>query len=155
MRPLIGCRRVYDVSIVNPKSKGDKARMQLNELVEKFGIKNVKIIGIDCTGMRSQIGTGKFNLMLPKPKSMYRLDREIRSSDVVYQISMNPVLLMHAVLSAKLYGKRFILGLHNPIILKEEGYKEAQLAQVPEHFAQDRTRNPCTDRNTGEDAQAS
>lgn len=140
-------QNIFDISIINPKMKGEKDRIKLDALIERFDLKNVRIVDIDCTGMKSQIGTGKFNLMVPNPKAMYRLGKEIRSCDVVYQMSMNPVLLLHAVVSAKLYKKRFILGLHNPIILKEEDIKNRSspkfqrvlLKIVPEMHAQTQT----------------
>jgi glycosyltransferase involved in cell wall biosynthesis len=116
----------YDITLIDPVAKQDKIRVPLSKLKKIYKIDKVKIVKIDCFGINSQIGTGKFRFAVPKPKALRLFDKTIRTSDVVYEMSMNPLLLLHAIASSKLYRKRFILGLQNPIFLKEEDIKSGK-----------------------------
>lgn len=109
-----------DISIINPISPNDIKRRELEDIeIEYQGI--YKIIDIPCNSRQQ----GNFLLMLPKPTGLFRLAEAIRKTDVIYNISMNPILLASAIFYSKLYRKRFILDLGNPYLMRE-GEKSAK-----------------------------
>ncbi len=111
----------FHITIVNPISKNDTTRVKLSELLKRYRLGKVKIVNVECWSFRTKFPGrgGNFLMMLPKAREVLKIKREIRSSDVVYQVSSNPLILTYARLFAKTYKKRFILGLHNPELLKE------------------------------------
>ncbi len=136
----------YEITILSVKTSGDKKMMDLAHLVREYKIK-ARIVNLDCVGMKSQIRAGKFTMAIPKPHALYKLYREVGLADVVYAVSTNPVVLVNSIFASKIYGKRFILGLHNPIILREEDMRGGKSSKfqgmllkiVPEMHAQTKT----------------
>jgi glycosyltransferase involved in cell wall biosynthesis len=109
----------FDVSFTNPTSKHDVIREDKVKLLQQFGISDSEIHDIGCYAVsRSAFGTQDYMLMLPKPMGLVRLASAIRHSDVVYCITNNPFLLFFSVFYSRLYSKKFIFGVHQPLFAK-------------------------------------
>jgi glycosyltransferase involved in cell wall biosynthesis len=114
-------QKSYQITVINPKSPKDTVRIRLGELVSRYKMGGVRILDMDCFGIDGKkIGIGNFVVELPKIGSWHKLRKALSSADVVYAVSMNPVLFFYSLFLAKIYRKRLILGLHNPLILREE-----------------------------------
>lgn len=117
LRNLLSKR--FETTFTNPVSKSDIIREEESKLFNQFGIHKNEVHTIKCYGIRKKaFGNQEYVLMLPKPAGLVRLAGAIKNSDVVYCISNNPFLLIFSVLYAKIYGKRFIFGVHQPLFAK-------------------------------------
>lgn len=104
-----------EINVINPVSGKDTIRMEEKRLRGKYRLNNVKITDLECLGVDSQApGTGSFILLIPGISALGRLSASIKESDVVYEVSFNPLLLFWSILFSRLHRKRFILGMHNP-----------------------------------------
>lgn len=118
----------FDFNIINPVSDTDMIREGRKSLMRRYNLGGVEITDIECRGKNSKIpATGDFKMLIPSLSGLNRLRESIRKSDVVYQISFNPMLLFYSLLFSRIYKKRFILGLHNPDFLRTELEKELSL----------------------------
>lgn len=104
-----------DISIINPVSDKDSIRMDEGKLRKSYELGDTRIIDIKCSGISSSAPrTGSFTMLIPSFSALARLSKTIRESDVVYEVSFNPLLLFWSIFFSRLHGKRFILGMHNP-----------------------------------------
>lgn len=114
-------RNKFSITIINPFSKNDVVRMSRNEIARRYELGGIRILDVECSTFKMTFNrSSKFLAMVPKLSEIGKMEKAIRSSDLVYAVSLNPVLLMYASLFSRMYGKRFIMGLHNPEFLKEE-----------------------------------
>lgn len=110
-----------DITIMNPVSKNDVRRVAIGELRKRF-TGRYKIVDVPC---RSRyVKRGNFLMMFPTTVGLERIRKAIRESDVVYELSVNPLLVATAVSMAKLYRKRMILQMGNPLLLREDKLSE-------------------------------
>ena len=106
------------LNIINPVSGNDTVRIEDAKLKSLFGFGDAKITEIKCHGvlyrLQDRIGVV---VLFPSLDSLIRLNRSIAESEVVYEVSFNPFLFFWSFVFARLNGKRFIVGLHNPDFL--------------------------------------
>ncbi len=108
-------RKDYGVKIVNPVSKRSAARTSEEYLRKEYSLRDNEILTLHCTGVsRSAFGGEQFILMVPSLAAVGALYNGIKEADVVYIISLNPILFYLTTKFAKMLKKRVILGLHNP-----------------------------------------
>jgi glycosyltransferase involved in cell wall biosynthesis len=112
---------IMDITILNPVSPNDVKRVTIAELRRKYK-GNYAIIDVPCASR--QVRKGNFLMMFPTLTGLSRLKNAIRDADVVYELSMNPFILANAILFSKLYRKRLILDMGNPLLLREDRLKE-------------------------------
>ena len=115
-----------DLNIINPISDRDVIRIDEGKLRKLFDIRDVRITGLKCLGIRHRLH-GKIDLtvLFPTLHGLSALNNAVATSDVVYELSFNPFILFWSMLFARLHGKRFILGLHNPDFLVGESGKKS------------------------------
>lgn len=107
-----------DINIINPVSDRDSVRMDESKLGKAYKLGKAMITDIRCLGISSKMpGIGSFTMLIPSFSALATLSDAIRKSDVIYEISFNPLLLFWALFFSKMHGKRFILGMHNPDFL--------------------------------------
>jgi glycosyltransferase involved in cell wall biosynthesis len=112
---------IMDITIINPVSPNDVKRVPVAELCRKYK-GTYRIIDVPCASR--QVRKGNFLMMFPTLTGISRMKNAIRDADVVYELSMNPLILLNAIIFAKIYGKRFILDMGNPLFLKEDKLPE-------------------------------
>ena len=105
-----------DITIINPTSDKDIKRIELKDLTKEYP-EGYLIKDINCYS--TYIKRGNFLLMAPTVNGSVELSKAIYNTDVIYEVSVNPFLLASSIIFAKLYGKRFILDLGNPLLLNE------------------------------------
>ena len=115
-----------DLNIINPISDRDVVRIDERKLSKLFNIKNIRITRLRCLGIRHRFhGNIDLIVLLPTLQGLGALNKEIANSDVVYELSFNPFILFWSMFFARIHGKRFILGLHNPDFLVGESEKKS------------------------------
>jgi glycosyltransferase involved in cell wall biosynthesis len=126
MEVAIMLQKDLDITIINPISQTDVKRIDITDIKQKYqGI--YTIVDISCRSVH--IKKGNFLMMFPTLRGLWHLSESIRKCDVVYEISMNPLILAFARFYAMLYQKRFILDIGNPYLLKENQIGKAKLLQ--------------------------
>ena len=117
LRNLLSGR--FKTSFTNPVSKLDIVREDTSKLLKQFGIPEGEIHDIKCHGvMKKAFGNQDYVLMIPKPAGLARLASAVKHSDVVYCITNNPFLLFFSVFYAKIYGRKLIFGVQQPLFAK-------------------------------------
>ena len=115
----------FDITLLNPISKTDTIRMTKNELSRAYNLDGINLVDVECYGLNMRLsGTGNFVMRFPKLSESSKFRKAISNSDIVYAVTFNPLLLLYALGLSKAYGKRFILGLHNPDVLIEKPHDE-------------------------------
>lgn len=106
----------YRIALVNPTSKISINKVSKESLLKDYGLKGaVDIINIESLGIKKRIFEKEhFILIVPKPRSIIKLKDAIKSSDVVYILSSNPLILSYSTIFANNYRKKLIFGVHNP-----------------------------------------
>ena len=110
-------RERFQITIINPISASDKARISKGDLLKNYDLAGVDIVDVNCYGISTKLEGVEFVTRFPKPSDYFKLASAIKESEVIYQISFNPFLLANTIFLSKLYGKRLILGLHDPVFL--------------------------------------
>lgn len=111
--------RKFDIKIVNTYSKGEKVKKTRKELEEEYDLRSFEIIDLDSVQMKSSaFGKEEYVMRIPRLKSVISLFNIIKNSDVVYQVSLNPVVFSYSLIFSKSLGKKFIFGVHNPVFFK-------------------------------------
>ncbi len=114
-------KKDFDITIVNPVSRSDNIRISKQELLRTYDLKGIDIVDVECYGVKTKLkNTGRFTMRMPKPRELSKLKSAIVDSDIVYDITLNPVLISYSLLLSRVYRKRFILGMHNPEFLMEK-----------------------------------
>lgn len=109
----------FNIRIVNPVSKKSYIRIDKQKILESYGLKDHNVIDIRCHGVaRKAFNQDNFILMIPSIKATYKLFDSIKKSDTVYIISFNPVLMFYTLFFSKIFRKKLIVGVHNPIFFK-------------------------------------
>ena len=112
-------RRTFEIKYLNPVSKNSIERMSIKRIKSTYGLKESQIVNVKCIGKKSKaFETEDFILMIPTAKGLIDLSNAIKNSDVVYILSMNPVILSYAIFQASLYKKKLIVGIHIPLVEK-------------------------------------
>ena len=118
-------KRHADITVVFPVSGSSPRKITKEDMEKRFDVKGVRLVELPCVGIKADIpGVGRFLMMIPKPTGSSRFKELVKDSDVVYAISTNPFMLRSAIRLSRRYHKRFILGLHNPEIVKARGKPE-------------------------------
>ena len=113
------------LDIINPVSEEDIVRIEEGKLTKLFHMGDTKITKIKCLGIRHRLyGRIDLTVLFPSFRGLSTLNKAISKSDVVYELSFNPFILFWSMLFARLNGKRFILGLHNPDFLVGQAEKK-------------------------------
>ena len=104
----------YDITILNPVSSKENVVKRGESFVKSYDLEGVTLENLDSFGMKMQmLATEPYVLRVPKPGSLSKLIGTIRRSDIIYQMSLNPVSVFNSVLLSKLFGKKLVLGVHN------------------------------------------
>lgn len=112
-------RDTYDITLVDHVSNKSIVRMPKHRLERQYKLKGVRIIDLKCTSRRFRVfGTEEFQFMYPTIAAIAKLKEAIKDADIVYDISFNPMVMFYAIIFSKLYKKRFVLGVHNPVFYK-------------------------------------
>ncbi len=94
------------------------------------------ISGIHCIGVRgrsfkSSMAGAKYDLFMPSLSGFSRISSAVSKADVVYCISSNPIIISTVIMLSKLYKKRVIYGIHNPLFSTiAEGKNASSLAKL-------------------------
>jgi glycosyltransferase involved in cell wall biosynthesis len=121
LEAAVRLKKNFDITLVNPISRNDIVRISKQELLKTYDLRGVDIVDVECYGVNTKLkNTGKFTMRMPKPKELSKLKNAIVNADIVYDITLNPVLISYSLLLARVYKKRFILGMHNPEFLMEK-----------------------------------
>ncbi len=129
-------KKRFDITLVNPVSRIDVVRMSKSELLRTYNLKGIHIMDIECHGVSTKLqNTGRFTTRVPKAKGFSKLKSAIMNADIVYEVTLNPVLISYSLLLSRVYKKRFILGMHNPEFLMEKpGGREDPLLNLTQKF---------------------
>ena len=110
---------VFDITIVNVYSKKEKMRKTKEDLEKEYGLRDFRILDLEASQLKSSaFGKEEYTMRIPNPKSIKLLFDIIKSSDVIYEISLNPVVFSYSIVFSKILGKKFIFGIHNPVFFK-------------------------------------
>ncbi|MDE1856701.1 MAG: glycosyltransferase [Candidatus Micrarchaeota archaeon] len=128
-------RDSFDVSVLNPVSRLDRATISTEELKGRFNLKGVELVDVNAWSfMARSFGSDRYVFRIPTPKGMATMMDAMRRCDVVYQTSLNPLTLFIAATAARSYGKKFVLGVHNFSVSKaikgEGGAKQRALSAM-------------------------
>ena len=124
-------KRDFDVTLLNPVSKKDAIRITKAELSRAYNLKGINQVDFECYGLDMKLsGTGNFIMRFPKLSESSKFRKAIADSDIVYTVTFNPLLVLYALGLSKVYGKRFILGLHNPDFLVEKPNGDGSLGST-------------------------
>jgi glycosyltransferase involved in cell wall biosynthesis len=126
METAVMLKDTMDITIINPVSPKDVKRENLAELRKRYK-GSYKIVDVPCSSRH--VKRGNFLMMFPTPTGIARMKEAIRNADVVYELSMNPLILWNAIVFSRIYGKRLILDMGNPLLLRED--KLPELKQTP------------------------
>jgi glycosyltransferase involved in cell wall biosynthesis len=109
----------FDVTILSFMTPKDIRVIDRETISNRFELGNTRIVDLNCTGIKAQLfGMDPFVLKFLKPGSFGQLIDEIKSSDTVYTIGLNPLVMGWVIFFSRLYRKKFILGVHNVSIVK-------------------------------------
>lgn len=104
----------FEITIANPISKADSKNITMAGIRRLYDLENVNVIDIPCIGRTTKVfGSEPYVMRTPTPGGALRLTKLVNGSDMVYEISLNPVILASVVTASKLFGKKLILGVHN------------------------------------------
>jgi glycosyltransferase involved in cell wall biosynthesis len=111
---VIRLKKDYDIQILNPMSSKEKVVERGESFVKSYDLSGVKLENLDSFGIRMRLlATEPYVLRIPKPSSMAKLVSTIRRSDIVYQMSLNPISVFSSIILSKIFGKKLVLGVHN------------------------------------------
>ncbi len=114
-------KKDFNITLVNPVSRIDTMRIPKAELLKRYNLKGVNIVDVDCYGVNTKLSnTGGFVTRLPKITGLPKLRKVIANADIVYEVTLNPVILSYSLMLSRFYKKRFILGMHNPEFLMKK-----------------------------------
>ena len=84
-----------ELNIINPISEKDVVRMDEERLSKLFNIKDVRITRLKCLGVRHRLhGNIDLIVLLPTLRGLAALNDAVANSDVVYELSFNPFILL-------------------------------------------------------------
>jgi glycosyltransferase involved in cell wall biosynthesis len=64
---------------------------------------------------RSRVAGTQYDFFMPSLSGLLRISSSVSKADVVYCISSNPLMISVIIMLSKLYKKRIIYGIHNPL----------------------------------------
>ncbi len=106
-RELRGKFRI-EILFPNAMRSSRRARSEIG----KYGITYSEIRG---SSFKSKISTTQYDFFMPSLPGFSSISSAIARTDIVYCISSNPAIISTTILLAKLYKKRIIYGIHNPL----------------------------------------
>ncbi len=109
----------FDITIVNPTPREVTARVPITQLLNKYNVRGIRILNLPCGVIKTNMpGIGKVATLVLNTESKAALEAAVEGSDIIYSMNMNPLLQLSAMRFAKKYRKPFILGMHNPELIK-------------------------------------
>jgi len=109
----------FHASIINPTSKADAHKISLDQIRKLYNLNRINIIDINCIGPKfKEFNSDEYILRIPTIAGLKSLFSAIKSADVIYLLSFNPIIFSSSILLSKLLRKRLILGIHNPTFFK-------------------------------------
>lgn len=92
----------------NPAAAAKSAK----ELTSMGGISCIEVKG---RSFRSSIAGTQYDFFMPSLSGLSRISSAVSKADIVYCISSNPIMISTVIMLSKLYKKRIIYGIHNPL----------------------------------------
>ncbi len=83
----------------------------------------ITLKGINGKTFKSNIAETQYDFFVPSLSGMVTIFTAISKADVVYCISSNPLIISSVIILSKLYRKKIIYGIHNPLFSKVIGDK--------------------------------
>ncbi len=116
-------RKRFDITILNPASGSEEEwENARKKLPRSYALNGVHVEDITCRSIGVGVSEMSFRMMIPGMKGIKAIGRIVEGSDIVYQMGMNPFVLLCSLLYAKRMGKRYIIGMHNPLLMRERPY---------------------------------
>ena len=103
----------FGVTLIHQVMEGEVDSLERIEF-DKSEDTSIKLVKITCYGKQSNQFGYNYIFRIPTFAGFYRLAKTIKNSDVIYQVSFNPLIFSFSVFVAKIFGKRLIIGIHNP-----------------------------------------
>jgi glycosyltransferase involved in cell wall biosynthesis len=121
-------RKDFEITMLNPVSSKENVVKSNESFVKTYNLQGIKVVDLDTFGIKVNfLATEPYVLRIFKPSSLAKYIHVIRNSDVVYQMSLNPVSLLNFVLFGRLFRKKIVLGVHNfsvaRVLESKEGLK--------------------------------
>lgn len=115
LEAAVRLKKHFDITIVNPVSPSLKPRIPMPKLRERYDLSGINILDIQCRAVKVVLpGIGAPTVMVPKKESIKTLELAIANTNVVYVMSLTPVLVLKVFRFAKKYKKNVVMGVHNP-----------------------------------------
>ncbi len=97
-----------EILFPNPTAPAKGAK----ELTSMGGIRCIEVKG---RSFRSSVAGTPYDFFMPSLSGLSRIPSAVSKADVVYCISSNPLMISTVIMLSKLYKKRIIYGIHNPL----------------------------------------
>ncbi len=121
-------RRSNKVCIAYPSTYRDLIRIKKQDLYKNYYIKKEFLYKINCfKPRRFELYGNLVNIFIPTFWGIVGLEHLIKNSDSVYCLSSNPLILIYSILFSRIYKKRFIYGVHNPVFSNIFGSNKTNL----------------------------
>lgn len=109
----------FDVTVLNPVSRLDKATISTDELKRRFDLSGITLKEVSAWSfMAKSFGSDRYVFRVPTPRGVIAMIDSISDCDVIYQVGLNPLTLFIAASAARRYRKKFVLGIHNFSVAK-------------------------------------
>lgn len=109
----------FKITVVNIHSKREPKRKTREDIKKEYRLDNFELLDLYATGLKSSaFGKEEYIFRIPHARSAVALYKIIKNSDIVYQVSFNPVVFFYSLSFSKMLKKKFIFGVHNPVFFK-------------------------------------
>ncbi|MDE1869310.1 MAG: glycosyltransferase [Candidatus Micrarchaeota archaeon] len=104
----------FNITIANPVSRLDARNVSRAELERLYDLRGVSIVDLPCMSRRAKVFDREpYAMRALTPLGAIKLARLVKNSDLVYEVSINPMILASVLAAAKLFNKKMIQGVHN------------------------------------------
>jgi glycosyltransferase involved in cell wall biosynthesis len=106
-------RNDFEIMMLNPMSSKENVVKGNESFVKSYDLGGM-VLDLDTYGIKVKLfATEPYVFRILKPASLWKFTGAIRKSDVVYQMSLNPLLVLNSIFFSRLYRKRLVFGVHN------------------------------------------
>jgi len=121
----------FDTTILNPVSNKDNIVIKREFLQNSYDLSRVKVVDLAAFGIKvKSLGPEPYVMRFLKLGGFVKLVGVIRNSDVICQMSLNPVMLAYSTFISRLLRKKFILGIHNFSVSKAIEDKSSMKSRI-------------------------
>ena len=109
-----GLKEDFEITILNPVSAKDTMLLDRKKLAKLYNLSGIRIVDLKNLGLKTKVFGGEaFVLKSLTPGALAVFAKELKKADLVYTMSLNPLLLLNTVMFSKLFNKKLVLGVHN------------------------------------------